>query len=185
MKRGNVPFSHAVGGIGVCAVLLGFAMLALPSPANTLSRQEAGAAGGQGYWTNFFSEALDDCGLDVRDCNNRPVKSAVSRKNLKDIFVLTTVRLIAYDGLPIVSAVRQYLEKMLTPFAEQLRRAKKWLIRTMEVTVWFNLKRFFEMLFLFFLPLTTYHLPLMLLTMIVALRFRETIPTPQNIPMRC
>ena len=80
--------------------------------------------------------------------------------------------------LPIVSQIRKTLEEMTNPWREQWTRAKRWIFHSLEIALFFNLKRwaesiqpyrililvvpavFFVQILFNHLPLTAYRLPL-------------------------
>ena len=135
------------------------------------------------YLPHFFSMALDDSDMDVRDKQNRPVKSSSAHAALKELFILTVFNCLVEDNLPLISSIRKYLEELLTPFSEQLNRVKRWMVETIELAVLFSFKRLSELLVNHSLLLTVY-----ILHDFQILHIVQDSPQGQsqlNLPLRC
>jgi len=136
--------------------------------------------GGISHWSNFFTEALDNSDLDVRDSQNRPLKSSSAKASLRQLFVCTVVQLLASDDLPLISQTRKQLAKILAPFSEQFRRVARFfflaagfaLAAITKIEVLTCLKE----LFLSFCHFTTLALQRLFLV-------KDRLPL--NIPLRC
>src|SRR5437868_3917109 len=74
-------------------------------------------------WGGFFSEALDDSDLDVRDAHNRPVRGVRARVELKELFTAAVFTLLSERPLPLAALADHLLDEWLTPFAERLVRS--------------------------------------------------------------
>ena len=93
-----------------------------------------------------LSQALGHSDLDARDSHNRPLRNPSAKNQLQELFTATVFQLLTSADLPMVSAIRKYLERLVNPLAATFGQAKKWIFQAMEVAVWCSFKRAIELL---------------------------------------
>jgi hypothetical protein len=83
-----------------------------------------------------------DEGLDVRDANNRPVRSPEARAQLRQLFVDTVYALLTRPELPRMAELLSSVENAWTGARRFLGRAAQAVIALWEQTGWFPTRRF-------------------------------------------
>ncbi|OGR83481.1 MAG: hypothetical protein A2901_04645 [Elusimicrobia bacterium RIFCSPLOWO2_01_FULL_54_10] len=133
----------------------------------------------------FFSDALKPTGIDARDAQNRPLRQGKAALKLKTLFDATVVQLLTVQDLPVVSMGRNVLRELARPIQHFLGKARRWLPRTLEIAVLFNVKRLIEKI-----KFGSAGLMLAMALSVFGLRFCQTRflvanLQPQLIPLRC
>lgn len=142
------------------------------------------------YWKNYFAEATEDddsdsdSDYDVRDARGRKIKNQASRSALRGLFAATVIRLLVEEDLPIVSSARKVLEQILTPLSERIARAVKCFAERFALPLFFNFKRFLDLLIKNLLPLSIIHFSLFF-SPTLAENFLFSIDLPIRLPLRC
>ncbi len=95
---------------------------------------------------NFFAQAVEDSGWDVRDEKNQPVHVPLRQAEFRSLFAETVVQLLTVRSLPIVSAARDMLNKIPKPLKHFLSKSRRLFRQAMEMTALLNLKRVIDKL---------------------------------------